>query len=931
MSIMKNLFFLFIIFQSLFLYSQNRKDYFVVVKPGYAYAPLQATVNQDETLSFQMTDSAIENFLNSIPIYSLHKAFPTAYSPFLQRTYRVTLDNETYLDDFFQRNEIEYVELVEEENIELFIPNDYNYMDRGTPNTALEIIKAPLAWNLTQGNPSILGGVLDLGSGQASHGASVASAVAGQTDNNVGLASIGFETKLAIKSGGGHNGALLLSQQPGVKVINISLKFGCTFSPVAAEVFSEIWNGTPQHPPVVVVAAAGNGKANQSAGGSGWCPDANGGANGYVYPAAYDNVIAVSALCHLVPRGTEDFEFGYGVNWEDLALRDINDPNSTTTFNDKVDLSAPGRHVLAANDDSNGYGYAYGTSIASPIVAGTVALMLDVNPNLTPDEVRDILRNTTDDIYYIPENVPFTNLYGTGRLNAFRAIKTAQCMANPTSGLDLAMQNSDEDTFIEPDTETEFFWRSNDIWVRNQDDGREVRFHQNPIYDPNNHNYVYVRITNNSCVTSAAIGNELKLYWSKANTSLSWPDHWDGSLYMTDPDTSQNVLMGDIIGGKTIPKLEPGESTILEFQWTPPNPDDYVNINENPWHFCLLARIKSNDDPMTVMETDNLAQNILNNNNIAMKNTTVLEFDSANPSPIGGVIAIGNATNQTKTYELKFSADANEPGKAIYDEAEVSINMDNIIYNAWDTGGKAMNNTDATRDPKKVLVTDNNAVLGNIQLAPGEIGTVYLKFNFLTQELTNKKHYIYHVSQWDTSTQEIIGGETYEINKVYRDAFMANAGSDREIERNESTTLIATTINEDATYNWYDPEGNLIYTGTQLTISPEITKTYKLEIVSNIDGFKDYDEVEVTVSPYKLESLIPNPASNIVTINYTADEATSAYVMIVNNTTGSSDNYIIDTSLATIDVDLSNYQEGLYSVILVCGGEIQSSKTLVKN
>ena len=64
---MKNLFFLFIIFQSLFLYSQNRKDYFVVVKPGYAYAPLQTTVNQDETLSFQMTDSAIENFLNSIP------------------------------------------------------------------------------------------------------------------------------------------------------------------------------------------------------------------------------------------------------------------------------------------------------------------------------------------------------------------------------------------------------------------------------------------------------------------------------------------------------------------------------------------------------------------------------------------------------------------------------------------------------------------------------------------------------------------------------------------------------------------------------------------------------------------------------------------------------------------------------------------------
>jgi hypothetical protein len=154
---------------------------------------------------------------------------------------------------------------------------------------------------------------------------------------------------------------------------------------------------------------------------------------------------------------------------------------------------------------------------------------------------------------------------------------------------------------------------------------------------------------------------------------------------------------------------------------------------------------------------------------------------------------------------------------------------------------------------------------------------------------------------------------------------------DEEIEKNETVTLNAGQINENATYNWYDPDGNLIYTGIALTISPEITKTYKLEIVSNIDGFKDYDEVEVTVNPYKLESLIPNPASNIVTINYIADEATSAYLMFVNNTTGSSNNYILDTSLAKIDIDISNYSTGLYSVILVCEGEIQSSKTLIKN
>lgn len=806
MSIMKKSFFLFIIFQSLFLYSQNRKDYFVVVKSGYAYTPLQTTVNQDETLSFQMTDSAIENFLNSIPIYSLHKAFPTAYSPFLQRTYRVTLDNETYLDDFFQRNEIEYVELVEEENIELFIPNDYNYMDRGTPNTALEIIKAPLAWNLTQGNPSILGGVLDngffvnhedlineivldLGSGQASHGTSVASAVAGQTDNNVGLASIGFETKLAIKSGGGHNGALLLSQQPGVKVINISLKFGCTFSPVAAEVFSEIWNGTPQHPPVVVVAAAGNGEVAKAANNAGYCPDANGGANGYVYPAAYENVIAVSGVNHLVPRYTEDFEFGYGVSWEDLAPRDISIPNSTLTYNDKVDLSAPAHHVLAANNDSNGYGFAYGTSIASPMVAGTVALMLDVNPDLTPDEVRDILRNTTDDIYYIPENVPFTNLYGTGRLNAFRAIKTAQCMANPTSGLDLAMQNSDEDTFIEPDNETEFVWRSNDIWVRNQDDGREVRFHQNPEYDPNNPNFVYVRVTNNSCDTSSGNDN-LKLYWAKANTSLSWPQHWDGTLFVNDPVTGQDILMGDEVGILNIPSLAPGQTKIIEFEWNVPNPEDYININSNPWHFCLLARIDSNDDPMTFQEGDFITTNVKNNNNIAWKNTTVVDIipDAPSPVAIGGVVAVGNPFNQQHSFNLEFVRENNDLGKAIYDEAEVTIEMDSILFNAWERGGKTGDNYKATASPAKKIVTNDNALIENIQFNPNEIGTVYVTFNFLTKEITEKTKFVYNVIQRDATTNEVIGGETYIISKKPRDIFIADAGNDEEIEKNETVT-----------------------------------------------------------------------------------------------------------------------------------------------
>ncbi|SRX50851.1 Thermophilic serine proteinase [Aequorivita lipolytica] len=938
---------LMVAFSSLFLTAQNRQDYYVLAKPNYSLEPLQITINPDQTLTVDLSDNNLEGFLNSIPVYSIQKAFPTAYSPLLKRTYRITLEDASYLNDFFQRNEIELVELVEEENIELFIPNDFNYIDRGTPNTALDIIKAPFAWNLTHGSTGIFAGVLDngfylnhedlineivmvLGNNPAAHGTGVSSVIGGQTDNNVGLSSIGFKTKLAVKSGGGHNGALLLSQQPGVRVINISLKFGCTFSVFAAEVFEEIWNGTPLHPPVVVVAAAGNGEVAKAANNGGYCPDTNGGANGYVYPAAYGNVIAVSGVNHLVPRGTEDFQYGFGVSWEDLAQRDISIPYSTLTYNDKVDLCAPAHHVMAANNDSDGYGFGYGTSYASPIVVGTVALMLNVNPNLTPNQVRDILKNTTDDIYFIPENGPYINLYGTGRLNAYRAVKTAQCMLNPTPGLDLAMQNSDVDDFVEPDTVTEILWQSDDIWVRNENDGREVRFHQNPKYDPSNPNYVYVRVTNNSCQTSTGNDN-LKLYWAKANTTLYWPENWDGSLYIEDPVTGADILMGDEVGTLSIPVLGPGESKILEFQWPVPNPQDYININNgNPWHFCLLARIESLDDPMTYPEGIIITNNVKNNNNIVWKNTTVIDVMPDTPSEISAVVAVGNPYDNAHTFKLEFKKDDAEIGKAIYEEAEVSVALDNILYNAWQSGGQSTTHVETTYIPQRKIISDNNAGLNNILFNANEIGTLTVSFNFLAKELTNKTKYSFYVMLRDAVTNEIIGGETFVINKKPRSVFDADAGSDETIDRSESVTISATQINEAAVYNWYDPAGNLIFTGPDLTVSPNVTQRYRLEIITDTDGYKDYDDVEVTVNPYKLESLIPNPATSQVTVNYTADEASSAYLMVVSTVTGISNNYILDVNETSVNLNISAYTSGTYSVALVCDGQIVDSKNLAK-
>src|SRR5690606_4402093 len=122
-----------------------------------------------------------------------------------------------------------------------------------------------------------------------------------------------------------------------------------------------------------------------------------------------------------------------------------------------------------------------------------------------------------------------------------------------------------------------------------------------------------------------------------------------------------------------------------------------------------------------------------------------------------------------------------------------------------------------------------------------------------------------------------------------------------------------------------------IYTGLDPTVSPMITTTYKLEVITETDGFKDYDEVTVNVNPYQIQSMIPNPANSQLTITYDVAGVNSAYVMLVNQTTSNSDNYILDSEETSVTIDVSNYPIGLYSVVLVVNGEIQSSKNLSIN
>jgi subtilisin family serine protease len=84
------------------------------------------------------------------------------------------------------------------------------------------------------------------------------------------------------------------------------------------------------------------------------------------------------------------------------------------------DVSAPGVDITSLDySDPNGYASGWsGTSMATPHVAGVMALLLQKNPNLTPAQIDEILETSAVDLGSAGKD----NDYGAGRIDALQAI-----------------------------------------------------------------------------------------------------------------------------------------------------------------------------------------------------------------------------------------------------------------------------------------------------------------------------------------------------------------------------------------------------------------------------------------------------------------------------------------------------------------------------
>ncbi len=112
------------------------------------------------------------------------------------------------------------------------------------------------------------------------------------------------------------------------------------------------------------------------------------------------------------------------------ALAPNNRKAEYSNYSTAVSISAPGGAGLPFDVDdiycadlNNTNSYTAGTSFAAPHLASTIALMLSVNQQMTIDEIKNTLEQTSVSIK--EENPEFWPLLGVGKLNTGEAVKEA--------------------------------------------------------------------------------------------------------------------------------------------------------------------------------------------------------------------------------------------------------------------------------------------------------------------------------------------------------------------------------------------------------------------------------------------------------------------------------------------------------------------------
>ncbi len=277
----------------------------------------------------------------------------------------------------------------------------------GVPGVDINIMPG---WNVTLGDPDVILAVLDAGMSAhveiaarmipgknvaaepdnddtsdvcVSHGTHVAGIAAATGNNSQGIAGLDWSCQImpvkVLTSCSGPESyvaeGIIWATDHGADVINMSLQYSTGSTVLHDALIYGYESG------VILVAAAGNKNLTELA-----------------YPAKWPEAIAVGAINNL------------GERWNEA-------PTLGSNMGSALDVMAPGVDIWSLSSTSS-YKYLTGTSMATPHVAGTVCLLQSLHPDITTDQVVQILEHTSVDL----GEPGFDEETGHGLLDSFGAI-----------------------------------------------------------------------------------------------------------------------------------------------------------------------------------------------------------------------------------------------------------------------------------------------------------------------------------------------------------------------------------------------------------------------------------------------------------------------------------------------------------------------------
>lgn len=242
------------------------------------------------------------------------------------------------------------------------------------------------------------------------HGTHVAGIIAAVRNNGIGVDGVANDVRImsirAVPDGDEHDKDIALAIRyavdNGAKVINMS--FGKSFSPQKKWVDDAVRYA--QSKGVLLVHAAGNDGKNVDSTEN--YPNPNNVETKMKAP----NFITVGASGDPKTGGIAADFSNYGKK--------------------EVDVFAPGVKIYSTIPGGNTYGFAQGTSMASPVVAGLAAFILSYYPDLSPEQVKYCIeKGAVNPNMQVTkpgseEKEDFANFSRTGGLlNAYEAVKIA--------------------------------------------------------------------------------------------------------------------------------------------------------------------------------------------------------------------------------------------------------------------------------------------------------------------------------------------------------------------------------------------------------------------------------------------------------------------------------------------------------------------------